>query len=364
MVPCLLLVEDNPDHADLILQLASRSAEPLDIVSVSRLADAREIVKERAFDAVLLDLQLPDCPIGETLNLALEHFPDIAIIVLTSLSESSIGEDAVRSGAQDFLVKNELTADTLLRSIKHSMERHRIDRERRMNAAELKRSNENLQRFAHAVAHEVKSPLQVVNSCISILRRRLANSVDDSTEDVLAETEEAVSRLRTLIDEMLMFSRVDGGKGDEFIDLKNAALEAVDNLSDLLRACGGRVELKLNLPQIKGRDRLFVHLFQNLISNAVRHRSEEPPHIVITGKDHGVDCSVSVADNGVGIEADELEKVFDLFYRGGSTNTEGSGVGLAFCRNVVELHGGSMWAESTPGQGATISFRIPKDTTD
>lgn len=355
----VLLVEDNPDHAEIIRRQAEQAAGRITLTHVSTLGSARQAYASGRFDAVLLDLQLPDSTLEETLSLGLCGFAEAPIIVLTTLDESELGAEAVRDGAQDYLVKASLSPDLLYRSICQSIERQRNRRELGMYAAELKRRNEDLRRFAHYIAHEVKSPLSVVTSCLQILSRRAGEKLDDNLKQIMDETSSAVERLNRLINEMLSFARSEGAASRAAtVSLAEVVSEARENLRDLFENHGAILRAE-DLPQIEGSRQLLVQVFQNLFVNAVRYRREVSPVIQVRAITKDGICTVSVADNGVGIAAEDLEKVFSLFYQGKEPSADGSGIGLAFCRHVVEMHGGRMWAESTPGEGSTFYLAIP-----
>jgi signal transduction histidine kinase len=353
----LLLVEDNADHAALIQRLGNNAAgNMLRFKHVGQLAAALEVLGQTTrVDAVLLDLSLPDSDLLQTLPAVLAARPDIPIVVLTSLADLEFAATAVKQGAQDYLVKSELSGDLLLRSIHHAIERKKI-------TLELQRSNEELRRFAHTLAHEIRAPLQLLASASELIRVKHAASFDEQSNGFIDSMQAAVNGMSELIRDLLDFAQVGTGSEKSFarVELQTALDAALLLLRHDLDALAATVTHD-KLPAISGDEVQLRHLLQNLIGNSLKYGSERAPQIHISAE-AAVDnyWTIRVEDNGRGIESEFHEQIFEPLKRFHEPDKiPGSGIGLAFCKRVVEHHGGRLWVRSEPGEGSTFFFTLP-----
>jgi PAS domain S-box-containing protein len=228
---------------------------------------------------------------------------------------------------------------------------------------ELEESNKELEQFAYAASHDLQEPLRKITSFVQLFARRYSGKVDVNAQEYIDIIVEGAQRMKSLIDDLLRYSRVTGGE---------RAFTAVD-LQQVLSGVRKDLELQLtetravidaeSLPMVTGDSSQLRALFQNLISNAIKFRSERVPRIEIRCRRDGMQYVVSVRDNGIGIDPKYFERIFVLFQRL-HTRAEypGSGIGLAICKKIVERHGGRVWVESTPSEGATFYFTLPVRT--
>lgn len=226
---------------------------------------------------------------------------------------------------------------------------------------ELERSNAELEQYAAAAAHDLKSPLVAVGGYLQLLRRKLGDGLDPSCADYLDQALRGAERMEALIEDLLAYARI--GKGERApapVDANTALDEALANLAAEVEAAGARVT-RDHLPVVPGFPREFVQLFQNLVGNALKFRGEDPPQVHVGVQEGPQKWVFSVRDNGIGIDPASAEKVFGLFERlHGPAQYPGTGLGLALCKKIVESHGGRIWVESAPGQGATFFFTVPR----
>ena len=356
----LLLVEDNPHHGELIRRRIERTPETkLNFEVVETLSDAFAALNVGGFDAVLLDLVLPDSPIDETLPSVLNAFPEVPVVVLTSLDDLDFATHMVQCGAQDYLVKSQLTGELLARSVRYAVERKKITEANRRYVRELERSNEELKQFAHTVAHEVKNPLNVVSLCLSLLEAQ-ASSEDEEDRETFAEARGAVAGMSELVDELLSFAQVENRQAKvALIDLEAVFDNACSALRSEMSACHATVT-RDPLPTIRGDQLQLRHLLQNLIGNSVKYRGPGAPVVHLGVERDGPMWRFAVRDNGIGIPPEHVERVFDMFYRvDADGGPRGTGIGLAFCRRIVEMHGGRIWATSARDGGTELCFTLP-----
>ena len=358
----VLLVEDDDDHAELILRHLARSragSRLLRIERVDRLAAALERLGAGGVDALLLDLVLPDSRLNATLDAVLAAQPDLPIVVLTSLDDLDFAADAVQRGAQDYLVKSEISGELILRSVRHAIERKTAQRQMRAYAAQLERRNEELRRFAHLVAHEVRNPLNVV-----ALSLRLARHLGDDPvklDETISTAEGSVRGLADLVRDLLEFADAEApSTGQRAVALDEMLARSLEVLRETLRE-GRAVVTSDPLPAVLGNPTQLQHLLQNLIGNAVKYRGDEPPAVHLAAEPAADGWStIRVRDNGRGIEPEDRERVFEMFARvHDPSKIQGTGIGLAFCKRVVENHGGRIWVEPAPGVGSVFCFTLP-----
>lgn len=234
-------------------------------------------------------------------------------------------------------------------------------------ARELQRSNEELEQFAYVASHDLRQPLRMVTSYLTLLDRRLGAALGDENRVFLNYAVDGAKRMEQMILGLLELARV-GRDGEIFQShaLSDLIREAAHNLSVLMAEAQAQVEMPKVMPNILG-DRLeLVRLFQNVIGNAVKYRSpERTPRITITwGRGDKGMVVLRVADNGIGMRAEDCDRAFGIFQRvDGSQNYEGTGIGLAVCRKIVERHGGRISAEAVWGQGSAFIITLPEAET-
>jgi signal transduction histidine kinase len=166
--------------------------------------------------------------------------------------------------------------------------------------------------------------------------------------------------MQALVSGLLAYSRV-GTQAVEFenVDLNQIVDAAAEGLAEVIAESGATIR-KQSLPVISGRSLQLIQVFQNLISNAIKYRSDKPPEIIISAVERPEAWEIAVADNGIGIPHDHYDRIFGLFKRLHGRDVPGTGLGLALCRRIVEAHGGHIWVESEPGRGSTFRIALPK----
>jgi len=228
-------------------------------------------------------------------------------------------------------------------------------------AHELKRSNADLEQFAYVASHDLQEPLRMVASYCQLLQLRYDDKLGEDATEYIGFAVEGATRMKRLVKDLLAFSRV-GRIGGSFepLDMNEVVNAAIANLESAIAESGAQIERAV-LPWITGERVQLVQLFQNLIGNAIKFRREVPPLIRITASEaSGSLAQFTVEDNGIGIEADYVERVFLIFQRLHEREKySGTGIGLAIAKKVIESHGGHIWIESTPGQGSRFYLTLP-----
>jgi PAS domain S-box-containing protein len=226
--------------------------------------------------------------------------------------------------------------------------------------AELERSNRELQQFANIISHDLQEPLRTVSSFVKLLRQRYAGRLDDKADTYISFVVDGTTRMQTLLNDLLAFARLGGGKlHKQPLELRSVLDKALMNLGQSIQSRGATVTHS-DLPVIDGDATQMVQLFQNLIGNAIKFNDREHPAVDISAEIREEECVIRVRDNGIGIDPDDKERIFVIFQRLHRRDEyKGSGIGLAFCKKIVERHGGRIWVESQPGEGSTFSFSLP-----
>lgn len=242
-------------------------------------------------------------------------------------------------------------------------ERKRAEEEIKSYTAKLEQSNQALQHFAHIASHDLQEPLRTVSSFVQLLEKRYKGKLDADADEFIAFAVDGARRMQSLIQDLLMYSRVDI-QGNPFVptDMEAVFKSTLSSLHTGIEESGAVISHD-PLPRIPADPSQMIQLLQNLIGNGLKFRSEKPPRVHISAKPQNGEWLFSVKDNGIGIGIDEkfFERIFKIFQRL-HTKEEypGTGIGLAICKKIVERHGGRIWFESAPGEGAVFYFTMPR----
>jgi signal transduction histidine kinase len=369
----ILLVEDNPGDALLLREsLLEARGVSFTVEVVARLATGLARLREGGIDVVLLDLGLPDSQGSETFSTVHEQVPEVPVIVLTGLADESLAVRTVSEGAQDYLVKGEVSGELLGRAIRYAIRRNHTDSHiRSLNAnlerrvlertSQLEAANGELEAFTYSVSHDLRAPLRQIDGFARILGERLGPVSDPQVQHYLGRVQESARHMGRLVDDLLRLAHV----GRQSVRRRTTRLEGVvqDAIEDLHSEIGeSPIQWTIRcLPTVECDPGLMKIAFTNLLSNAIKYsRPQASPTIEVGCSTDHDQVVVFVRDNGVGFDMKYADKLFGVFQRlHRADEFEGTGVGLATVQRIVHKHGGRIWAEAELDKGATFYFTTP-----
>jgi len=223
----------------------------------------------------------------------------------------------------------------------------------------LERSNDELQQFAYVASHDLREPLRTITSFLQLLEKRYTDQLDQDASEFIEFAVDGARRMDNMITDLLEYSRV-SSKEREFnlVTIEKILDETLLNLKMRIDESNALITYD-PLPTVYGDRKLLVELFQNIISNAIKYRSEETPKIHISAKKEDNHWLFSIKDNGIGIDTQHINRIFTIFQRlHGINEFEGTGIGLSIAQKIIQKHNGHIWAESQPGKGSTFYFTI------
>jgi len=264
------------------------------------------------------------------------------------------------SGAREIVELTE-RIDVMRRRILDELGQVRVARATlERQALELQRSNSDLEQFAYVASHDLQEPLRKVASFCQALEQRYRGQLDERADQYIEFAVDGARRMQVLINDLLEFSRVGrGGAPSERVELDQVLAEVERSLSGPLREAHARIDGG-RLPVVRGERSLLVSLFQNLLANAIKFRGAEPLLVRLTARREGQHWQLAFADNGIGVDPQYAQRIFVIFQRLHTKDAyEGTGIGLALCRKIVDYHGGRIWLDTDYHGGACIRFTLP-----
>jgi two-component system, sensor histidine kinase and response regulator len=368
----VLLVEDDPDDHLIAVELLGESRQTRFAVDwVKGYRDACERVGSVEYDVALVDYQLGD---SDGLALAREHFggeTGLPFIMLTGNADRALDLEAMRLGAADYLVKGRLDADLLERSIRYAIAHARslgtiaklnadLERRVRERTAALEYANKELEAFAFSVSHDLRAPLRVIEGFGRILQEDFAEQLGDQGLLHAQRIQKAGQAMNAMIDALMRLSKASWQPSrTDSVDLSGLVCDIVDGL----RAVDPGREVEVTIEPgltVEGDGQLLRAALENLIGNAWKFTMQESPARIGFGAElvNG-ERAFFVRDNGVGFDMAQADRLFGLFQRLHPANAyPGTGAGLAIVERVIHRHGGRVWGDGSPGEGATFHFTL------
>ncbi|MFS0516655.1 ATP-binding protein [Nostoc sp. UIC 10607] len=375
----ILLIEDNLAYARLLQEfLAQAQSQEFTLVHVKRLGEAFQELSQCNYDVILLDLTLPDSQGLSSLPPLISQAPSIPIVVLTNTNDEELAIEAVRQGAQDYLVKRQVNVDVLVRSLRYAIERKQVlESLRTVNetlqirveerTAELVKANELNQfksEFVSMLSHDIRNPLNTILLAAGLLQNQDERLTKEKKLNHLQMIRSAIKNMAKLLDEVTFIGKADSGRlGYELIclDLEAFCRQMVEEVR--LMASDKHLTLVFDsfgqLDEALWDESLLRHILGNLLSNAIKYSL--PGGIVrfeLIGQEKAV--IFRIQDWGIGIPKEDQKRLFQPFRRADNVgNIPGTGLGLAIVKKCVDAHGGEIIVNSQVGVGTTFTVTLP-----
>ena len=322
--------------------------------------EALALIADKRPPLVILDVHLPDIS-GLEVCRQIKTDPELRNTMVLQLSASAVEvEDwrvALETGADTYLI-DPVDPSVLIATVRALLRISEAERALRTTNLDLRRSNEELARFAHVASHDLQEPLRTMTSYTQLLVRRYSGQMGADADLFIEYIAESAMRMSALISDLLLYSHF-GVVPKEFakVNLNEVFRGVIGGLHTAITETSAQITSD-ELPSVPADTHQIGHLLQNLVSNAIKYRSDDPPRIHVGAARIGDKWLFSVKDNGIGFSPQYAEQIFEAFKRLDRKRSSGTGIGLAIARRVVQNHGGEIWAESAAGQGAIFYFTL------
>jgi light-regulated signal transduction histidine kinase (bacteriophytochrome) len=366
----VLIVDDNPDDRALYQRLLRRTNDyQFEIFAADSGGEGLDLCESERPDCVLLDYRMPDLDGLQFLTELAKRQKGAAVplIMVTGQGDESVAVQAMKNGAQDYLIKSTMASQDLQRAILNAIEKGSLHRKIKEQQAELERNNRlllekhaELEQYAYVASHDLQEPLRMVASYLQLLERRYKSKLDADADKYIGYAVDGATRMQKLIGDLLAFSRVSTrGKDPEPVDCEVALRHSLANLRLVVQESGAEITHD-PLPTVLADPTQLSQLLQNLLANAIKFRGTDPPRVHIGATAQADEWEIAVRDNGIGFDPQFSDRIFVIFQRlHGKTEYPGTGIGLSICKKIVQRHGGRIWVDSAPGQGSTFYFTLP-----
>ena len=354
----ILLVEDEP--ADVELALRALRQAGLDAIGdvAQTVEEFTVLVRKNSYDVILADYKLPNWNGMGSVEVLRQEGLDVPVVVVSGSLGELTAVECIKGGAADYVLKDDLAR--LPEAARRAMREKKLRSDHKRAQEELARSNQELEQFAYVASHDLQEPLRMVATYTQLLAERYKGKLDADADKYIHYAVDGALRMQKLVQDLLALSRVGRpGLRVRSTDCTAALQAGLQNLETAIQESGARVE-HAQLPVVMADSSQLVQVFQNLIGNAIKFRGSETPVIQVSGEAKGKEWVFTLADNGIGIPAENADSVFVIFRR---LNTReeypGNGIGLSICKKIIERHGGRIWVESEVGHGSTFKFTLP-----
>jgi signal transduction histidine kinase len=375
----ILLVDDKKENL-LSLSLTLENKEYTFVEANSGKEALKILLKEQDFAIILMDVQMPVLTGLETAEMIRqsEKLKYIPIIFLTAGNHTTDNIfKGYKAGAVDYMFKPyipevlrakvDVFVDLYKKKQELTIQRERLENlniqlEQRSN--DLEKNIQELEKFAYVASHDLQEPLRTITSYIQLLQKKFKGELDGEAMEFMEFIVGGSRRMKTLINDLLEYSRVNRIETSlELVDFNFVMKEVFQNLNNSIKNSKAVIEVG-SLPTIRSRRIQMIQLFQNLIGNSIKFRSERDPVIKISAEKKEGFYLFAIEDNGIGIKKEYSTKIFEIFQRLHSMqHYPGTGIGLAICMKIVQKLGGEIWCESEPGKGAIFYFTL-KESND
>ena len=354
----VLMVEDNHDDVELLLRGLRRAGYDPQHQCVETADEMRGALAGRCWDIVLTDCRLPQFTGARAIHIIREEMRlDVPIIVVSGAIGEETAVKMIKAGAQDYVLKGKLAR--LPVAVERELRALETRRARAASEAERVLDREN---FISIVAHDLRAPVQRIETMVKLLHTDYETALGEEGQDILVRIERSAIRLRLMLVSLLSYSRYGRvATGGKVTSLQSTVNEVLENIALDKSTADISVELDGG-DWVRADGVLLGHVIENLVRNAYKFRRKDRLFklSIVSRPGNAGALEIAVTDNGIGIEPRFADKVFDIFYRlHDDEEYEGTGIGLAICKKIVNDHGGTIWVDKTFTGGARIVFSLP-----
>ncbi len=358
----ILIIDDCPEDREMLIRYFDQMTQrTFRIIQTDSGEEGWKICQKEKLDCIFIDYQLPDLDGLEFIELLgkEEEQRFLPVLMLTGQGNESVASEAMKCGASDYLVKSKLTSEGLFRAVTRAIEKSHLLQTNFKQQCEIERSYRELEQFAYTASHDLQAPIRRVTKFLELIQMDLHETLSERSKDYLDRALKGAAHMRRLIQDLLNYSLVGGAqKHFEPVNLEDVLKEVLAQLEIMIASTDAKIDVK-GLPMVLGNQTFLEQLFQNLITNAIKFRGKDPLRVEVSARQHGLKWVVTVKDNGIGIPSDSFDSVFGIFQRiDNGSHIEGTGIGLALCKKIVELHEGRIWVESTVNEGTAFHFTL------
>lgn len=356
----LLIIDDSPQDCKIYRGMLTQKRAFFNVMEAHSIKQGMKLLQKHSFDCILLDHDLP----GETglqflMNCkATGQYLDIPVIMLTGRDDRETAVFAIRHGAQDFIVKDEIHAEYLLSVIKAQIEKKDLKQQLKSYQEDLKRSHKYLSSFSHTVAHDLKAPIKKIKMFCAILAEKVFDSRDEEIKSCIDRISLNSERMHMLVHTLLDYGQIINGRETKEVACLKKVMDAIIEEMSLEQ---GDIKLCIkSLPKWSVYPVQIKQLLTNLISNAIKYQSQDRKLVLMVSSQVKKDiCIISVQDNGIGIDSEYIPDIFEPFYRlHAADDIEGTGLGLAICSKIAQNHDGTLGVDSEIGIGSSFTFTL------
>jgi signal transduction histidine kinase len=351
----VLVVDDDVGDRKQLVRALKQTGLPCECVEATSVDLALAACEQRSFDLAIVDYRLPGRDGLEGVAALHQKAPGMFIVMATSQGDATIATEAMKSGASDYVAKQDIHGQSIGRIIRYARKKAAMQRA-------LEQRREEQERFADVLVHDLKSPISSIGGFATIIRHMINSGKADL--DKIADYCERVvhlgERMVALVDTLHEYTKSNAHVEFEPVTLNLVVEDALSNLDQVISTRGARV-IHDDLPLVFGHAPLLTQLLQNLIGNGIKYCEADTPALRISANPEANGFwRISVRDNGIGIDKEFHQQIFEPFERLHDRGKyEGTGLGLATCKKIVERHGGRIWCESNQDGGTTFNFNLP-----
>jgi signal transduction histidine kinase len=357
--PLILVIDDEEALRDGCRQVLEKSGYA--VLTAEQGIEGIKLARENLPEMAFIDLKMPNMSGMEIIEILYHDIPDIVLVMITGFATIVSAVEAMQKGAYDYLPKP-FNPDQLRAVAKRGLEHRRLKIETRKLREEKDQMEKN---FITFVSHEMRSPLVVIRQYIEALQAVAGERFEKDIIDIIERCQKRIQNLEKMIEHWLDISRMENGTLSQqkvSLNLSSIIAQSVEEMIPICHKRGINLETQIpsTMPQIKGDAESLVRVFSNIIGNATKYTPEGGK---ITVMCHYDECyiRVSISDTGIGIPSDKLSLIFEPFFRCGGRNEKqsGSGLGLTFCKKIMEFHNGNIAVSSKEGEGTTFVLTFP-----